>query len=104
MSLNVLVARIQHMENRHVLKYSSKDIEEALFVKTKRYSRPSSDTRGSTVVCHYCGKWGHYLSQSRERESDIKTLDDDRCHKFQKHSANVAEETPYEILNQAREL
>lgn len=83
--LDVQVGRIQHMESRRALKYNSKDSDEALFVRTKRFSRPPGsgpDSRASVVICHYCGKRGHYLNQCRERESDIKRLDDDKRQKF----------------------
>lgn len=98
-TLNVLVKSIQHVKSRRILKYSNKDTEEALFVLTKRFSRLGSNNCGSIVVCHYCGKRGYYLNQCRERESDIKKLEDDRRQKFQKRSVNVTEDVPSETLD-----
>jgi len=54
--LDVLVGRIQHMESRRALKYGNKGTEEALFVRTKRFSKPLSENRSSVVICHYCRK------------------------------------------------
>lgn len=98
--LDVLVGRIQHMESRRALKYNNKGNEEALFVQTKRFFKPLSENRSLVVTCHYCGKQDHYLNQCRERESDIKKLDDDSRSKFLKHSVNMSKDSLSETLEQ----
>jgi hypothetical protein len=89
-SLDVLMSKLIHIENIRSRKLGTRsNNSEALFVRSSRPNRSGPSEKTRVGPCNYCGRMGHLKRQCRERDTDIKKLEDARKARLDSQKAKL---------------